>query len=84
MGSPSNKILRPTVSSMVRLDEIHPRGHLDGMVRSTVEQALNDLLDPEAESLCSAKRYERNRERSACRSGHYERELETKAGAVTL
>jgi transposase-like protein len=54
------------------------------MVRTTVEQTLNDLLDAEAESLCGAKPYERSESRKALRSGHYERDLETKAGPVTL
>ena len=84
MSSLPNETLPPSAQPMLRLDETHLRGHLDEMVRSTVEQTLNDLLDAEAESLCSAKHYERNQERSAYRSGHYERELETKAGAVTL
>ncbi len=69
---------------MLRIDEGQIRGHLDEMVRTTVEKTLNDLLDAEAESLCGAKPYERSEGRKALRSGHYERDLETKAGAVTL
>jgi putative transposase len=55
-----------------------------GVVRSTVEQTLNALLDAEADTLCGAKRYERNPERVDTRAGHYERQLHTKAGEVTL
>jgi transposase-like protein len=69
---------------MLRIDETKIRGHLDEMVRSTVEQTLNYLLDAEAETPCGAKHYECSEARKALRSGHYERELETKAGVVTL
>jgi transposase-like protein len=54
------------------------------MVRNTVEQTLNDLLDAEADQLCSAKRYERTEDRIDHRAGHYKRTLHTKAGAVKL
>ena len=79
-----NETLPPSPQPLLRIDETKIRGHLDEMVRSTVEQTLNDLLDAEAETLCGAKPYERSESRKALRSGHYERELETKAGAVTL
>lgn len=69
---------------MLRIDEGQIRGHLDEMVRTTVEQTLNNLLDAEAETLCGAKRHERKEGRTGYRSGHYERGLETKAGPVTL
>ena len=63
-------------------DQIHK--HLDGVVRDTVEQTLNALLDAEADELCGAKRYERSPERLDNRAGHYTRQLHTKAGQVTL
>ncbi len=63
-------------------DQIHK--HLDGVVRDTVEQTLNALLDAEADELCGAKRYERSPERLDTRAGHYTRQLHTKAGPVTL
>jgi transposase-like protein len=74
----------PSPRPLLRVDETQIRGHLDEMVRTTVEQTLNDLLDAEAESLCGAKPYERSESRTALRSGHYERGLKTKAGPVTL
>jgi putative transposase len=74
----------PSPQPILRIDEGQIRGHLDEMVRSTVEKTLNDLLDAEAEALCGAKPHERTEERTGYRSGHYERELETKAGSVTL
>ena len=54
------------------------------MIRSTVEETLNGLLDAEAEQLFSAKRYERTAERSNARAGHYKQKLHTKSSAVEL
>ena len=79
-----NETATPSPQPILRIDEGQIRGHLDVMVRSTVEKTLNDLLDAEAEGLCGAKPHERTEERTGYRSGHYERELETKAGSVTL
>ena len=80
MTSLPDETATPSPQPLLRINETHIRDHLDEMVRSTVEQTLNDLLDAEAESLCGAKRHERSEERKAYRSGHYERDLETKAG----
>jgi transposase-like protein len=54
------------------------------MVRGTVEEALNAMLDAEADQLCGAERYERSEGRQDTRAGHYARNLETKAGKVKL
>jgi len=69
---------------MVKVDEEEVRGHLDLMVKRTVEQALNGLLELEAKELCGAGKYERNPERVDTRAGSYRRKLHTKAGEVTL
>jgi putative transposase len=68
----------------LRVDEEKLKGHVDEVVRSSVEETLNGLLDAEADSICRAQRYERSTERLDTRAGHYERKLETKAGEVTL
>lgn len=60
------------------------RGHLDELVRSTVEETLNQMLDAEADQLCGAKRYERSPDRVDSRAGSYSRKLQTKAGEVEL
>ena len=70
--------------SVIRVDEQELRGHLDQVVRSSVEQTLNGMLDAEADRLCQAKRYERNADRVDTRAGSYERKLTTKAGEVKL
>jgi transposase-like protein len=74
----------PSPQPLLHIDDNQIRGHLDEMVRTTVEDTLNKMLDAEAEALCGAKRHERTEKRAGYRSGHYERELETKAGPVTL
>lgn len=55
-----------------------------GVVRGSVEETLNALLDAEADQLCNALRYERTEARRDTRAGHYERKLQTKAGEVKL
>ena len=68
----------------IRVDTTELRGHVDAVVRSSVEETLNALLQAEADQICKAGRYERTPERVDTRAGHYERKLETKAGAVVL
>jgi transposase-like protein len=72
------------MGQVIRIDEERIRGHLDRIVRSSVEETLNALLDAEADRLVGADRYERSDGRKDYRSGHYERKLHTKAGEVTL
>lgn len=69
---------------VIRLDEGQLRGHVDQVVRDSVEQTLNALLEAEADALCGAGRYERSPDRLDTRAGHYTRQLQTKAGDVTL
>src|SRR5271155_1878100 len=69
---------------VIRIEEEKLRLHVDGVVRDSVEQTLNGLLEAEADALCGAGRYERSLERLDTRAGHYDRQLQTKAGEVTL
>ena len=73
-----------SVSNVVKIDEERIKGHLDRIVRGTVEETLNGLLDAEADALCGAQRYERSPDRTDYRAGSYDRRLHTKAGEVTL
>ena len=66
------------------VDQSQVQDRLRGFVRDSIEETLNQLLDAEADALCGAKRYERSPDRVDTRAGHYERELHTSAGAVTL
>ena len=54
------------------------------MVRKSVEETLNELLNKEAEELTSAAKYERTETRQDYRSGHYSRKLTTTSGEVRL
>ena len=72
------------VLGALQVDEGKLRGHVDEVVRSSVEETLNGLLDAEADEICRAQRYERSADRVDGRAGHYERKLETKAGEVKL
>lgn len=75
---------KPAMGPVVQIDEGRIQAHLDELVRSTVEETLNALLDAEADRLCGAKRYERSEGRKDTRAGSYDRKLQTKAGEVTL
>jgi putative transposase len=70
--------------NVVRIDEERIKDHLGRIVRGTVEDTLNALLDAEADRLCNAKRYERTEGRRDMRAGQYQRKLHTRAGEVTL
>jgi len=68
----------------IRIDEAQIRSHLDTLVRDSVEDTLNKLLDSEADRLCNARRYEHSEERTDRRAGHYPRKLQTRVGEVQL
>ena len=48
------------MGQVIQIDEARIRDHLGEMVRGTVEETLNALLDAEADRLCGAGRYERS------------------------
>lgn len=70
--------------NVVRIDEERIKDHLGRIVRGTVEDTLNALLDAEADRLCKAKRHERTEARRDTRAGSYPRKLHTRAGEVSL
>ena len=72
------------IAAAIRIDPEQVRRHVDEVVRGTVEQTLNALLDAEADRLCNAERYARSPDRQDTRAGSYERKLQTKAGEVNL
>src|SRR3954462_1441095 len=69
------------MGQVIQIDEARIRDHLGEMVRGTVEETLNAMLDAEADQLCGAGRYERSQARQDTRPGSYERTLQTSAGA---
>jgi putative transposase len=72
------------LNNVITIDDERIKNHLDRVVRGSVEETLNTLLDAEADRLCNAQRYERSAARRDTRAGHYERNLQTKAGEVRL
>ncbi len=54
------------------------------MVRGTIEETLNALLDAEADQFCGAGCYERNEARQDTRAGSHVLTLQTSAGEVNL
>ena len=71
------------MGQVIQIDEARIRDHLGAMVRGTVEEALNAMLDAEADRLCGASKYERTEGRKDMRAGSYERSLDTKAGPLS-
>lgn len=72
------------MENIIQINEESIKNQLGELVRGTVEETLNSLLDAEADALCGAQKHERTLERTNYRSGHYQRKLHTKAGEVTL
>ena len=68
------------LSNVIRIDDSEIRGHLTEIVRGTVEETLNAMLDAEADELCNAQRYEHSPDRVDTRAGSYQRKLHTQAG----
>ena len=48
------------MGQVIQIDEARIRDHLGEMVRGTVEETLNAMLDAEADQLCGAGRCERS------------------------
>ena len=60
------------------------RAGLRELIRKTVEEMPNGLLEEEAGDLVGAERCERTADREAYRAGRYERKLATTSGEVTI
>ncbi len=69
---------------LIEVNEGEVQEHLGELVRKSVEETLNGLLDAEADQLCGAGRYERSPDRVDTRAGSYTRGLQTSAGEVEL
>lgn len=69
---------------IIQLNEEAVKVELKELVRKSVEETLNEMLDKEAEELTGAGKYERTAARQGYRSGHYSRKLTTTSGEVTL
>src|SRR4026207_65394 len=56
------------MGQVIQIDEARIRDHLGEMVRGTVEETLNAMLDAEADQLCGAGRYEGREDRAVWRT----------------
>jgi putative transposase len=72
------------LGQVIQIDDDRVRHYLKNVVRGSVEDTLNAMLDAEAERLCNASRYERTEAWRDTRAGSYGRKLQTQAGGVTL
>ena len=63
---------------ILQVDQAMLETTLDRMVRKSVEETLNAMLDAEADEITGAARYERSGDRKAYRAGHYECDLTVK------
>ncbi len=69
---------------LIKIDEREVPSHVDRLVKQTVEDMLDGMLEEEADRLCQARRYERSEVRRDTRAGYYKRKLHVKAGEVEL
>jgi len=69
---------------IIQLNEGMIKQELKDLVRTSVEETINNLLDEEAKALTNAEKYERTQDRQGYRAGHYERELQTTSGNVKV
>ena len=72
------------MADIIQLNQEEIKSQLGDLVRQSVEDTLNAMLDAEADQITQAHRYERTEKRLDTRAGHYNRKLATKAGEVTL
>lgn len=88
IDSPQTNLPRRDMQTMpdkiVTFDEAAIKMKLSDLVRESVQETLNVILDDEADRLVGAERYERSAGREAYRSGHYKRKLTTKAGQMEI
>jgi transposase-like protein len=74
----------PKKGGIIQIDEAGIKRHLGEIVKGTVQETLNAMLDAEADQLCNAGRYERTAGRKDTRAGSYKRQLHTTAGEVEI
>ena len=72
------------MADIIQLNQEEIKSQLGDMVRKSVEDTLNTMLDAEADQITQAHKYERTDTRQDPRAGHYTRKLMTKAGQVEL
>ena len=69
---------------MIHLNGEVIMGEIKELIRGSVEEPLNELLEVEAKKLTQTARYERSEQRQGDRGGHYSWNFTTTSGDVTL
>ena len=69
--------------NIIQLNEQVIKTELKDLVKQSVEETLNTLLEQEAMELTHASKYERTEHRKGYRSGHYTRSLHFKPRLAT-
>ncbi len=70
--------------NIIKLNHELIHTELKDLVKNSVEETLNAMLDAEADRLVNAERYARDENRQGYRAGHYDRKFSTTAGDVNL
>ena len=70
--------------NILQLNQEVIHNEIRDLVKTSIEETLNSMLDAEADQLVNAERYARDEQRTGYRAGHYERGFTTTAGEVTL
>ena len=70
--------------NIVQLNTELIHNELKDLVKNSVEETLNAMLDAEADKLVNAERYARDEDRQGYRAGHYDRSFTTTAGQINL
>ena len=70
--------------NIVQLNTELIHNELKNLVKNSVEETLNAMLDAEADKLVNAERYARDEDRQGYRAGHYDRSFTTTAGEINL
>ena len=71
-------------TEIIQLNAEAVQCELKNLVKNSIEETLNAMLDEEAKKLVNAERYAREEERNGYRAGHYDRKFTTTAGEVNL
>lgn len=69
---------------IIQLNQELIHTELKDLVKNSVEETLNAMLDAEANKLVNAERYARDEQRQGYRAGHYDRSFTSTAGEVNL
>lgn len=72
------------LEGVIRINEEEVWDRLGEMVKGSIEDTLNAMLDAEADALCNAERYEHTPKRKDTRAGYYKRKYLTRGGEVEL